>query len=125
METVAERRRLVLFELDTAPGVSRLEADHVALDGTALGRAAANHAADAVFAKKSKARSEPLWIGLSAFDPLSGYDPNAEGWQFPPLTEVRCVKRKFMVGTDQLGFKLNFYRHLTSAQTALNRAQAQ
>jgi hypothetical protein len=75
--------------------------------------------------KKSKARSEPLWIGLSAFDPLSGYDPNAEGWQFPPLTEVRCVKRKFMVGTDQLGFKLNFYRHLTSAQTALNRAQAQ
>ena len=25
----------------------------------------------------------------------NGYDPNAEKWEFPPLTKVRCVTRKF------------------------------
>src|SRR5215469_16163556 len=25
----------------------------------------------------------------------NGYDPDAEKWEFPPLTKVRCVRRKF------------------------------
>src|SRR6266478_6454878 len=48
VELVAERQPLAQFELDAAPGVSRLEAEHVPFDRTALGRAAADHAADAV-----------------------------------------------------------------------------
>ena len=28
----------------------------------------------------------------------NGYDPNAERWEFPPSTMVRCVTRKFADG---------------------------
>src|ERR1700730_6013480 len=31
-----------------------------------------------------------------------GYDPNAERWEFPPLTKVRCVTRKFTDGDEGL-----------------------
>jgi hypothetical protein len=31
-----------------------------------------------------------------------GYDPNAERWEFPPLTKVRCVTRKFADGGEGL-----------------------
>src|SRR5580704_6307421 len=48
VELIAERQPLAQFELDAAPGISRLEAEHVPLDGTALGRPAADQAADAV-----------------------------------------------------------------------------
>src|SRR4029077_2795251 len=83
VKLVAEREALAEFELDAAPRVSRLEADHVPLDGGGLGRAAAAAGKPFVcratappsadpppitplmpyFAMKSKARSEPLWIG--------------------------------------------------------------
>jgi hypothetical protein len=46
VELVAERQPLAEFELDAAPGVSRLEAEHVPLDCPAFGRRAA---ADTVF----------------------------------------------------------------------------
>ena len=52
VEVVAERQPLAQFELDPAPGLSRLEAEHVPLDRSALGRAAADHAADTVFRHK-------------------------------------------------------------------------
>ena len=32
----------------------------------------------------------------------NGYDPNAEKWEFPPLTKVRCVRRKFTDGGEGL-----------------------
>jgi hypothetical protein len=31
-----------------------------------------------------------------------GYDPNAETWEFPPSTRVRCVPRKFADGDEGL-----------------------
>jgi hypothetical protein len=31
-----------------------------------------------------------------------GYDPNAETWEFPPSTKVRCVTRKFTDGGEGL-----------------------
>ena len=31
-----------------------------------------------------------------------GYDPNAETWEFPPSTKVRCVTRKFSDGDEGL-----------------------
>ena len=49
VEPVAERQPLAEFELDAAPGVSRLEAEHVPLDCAAFARAAADDAADTVF----------------------------------------------------------------------------
>ena len=30
----------------------------------------------------------------------SGYDPNAERWEFPPSTKVRCIARKFTDGSE-------------------------
>ena len=30
------------------------------------------------------------------------YDPDAEKWEFPPLTKVRCVTRKFTDGGEGL-----------------------
>jgi hypothetical protein len=33
-----------------------------------------------------------------------GYDPNAETWGFPPLTEVRRVTKKFTDGREWLRF---------------------
>src|SRR5437899_12419534 len=32
----------------------------------------------------------------------NGYDPKAETWEFPPLMKVRCVKRKFTDGGEDL-----------------------
>jgi hypothetical protein len=32
----------------------------------------------------------------------NGYDPNAETWEFPPSTKVRCVTRKFTDGGEGL-----------------------
>ena len=32
----------------------------------------------------------------------NGYDPKAERWEFPPLTKVRCVTRKFTEGDQGL-----------------------
>jgi hypothetical protein len=32
----------------------------------------------------------------------NGYDPIAETWEFPPLTKVRCVARKFTDGGEGL-----------------------
>jgi len=32
----------------------------------------------------------------------NGYDPIAETWEFPPLTKVRCVTRKFTDGGEGL-----------------------
>jgi hypothetical protein len=40
VKLVVERQPLAQFELDAALGIGGLEADHVPLDGTALGRAA-------------------------------------------------------------------------------------
>jgi hypothetical protein len=31
-----------------------------------------------------------------------GYDSNAERWEFPPMTKVRCVTRKFTDGDEGL-----------------------
>ena len=31
-----------------------------------------------------------------------GYDPNAERWEFPPLTKVGCVTKKFTDGDEGL-----------------------
>ena len=44
MELIAERQPLAEFELDAVALIGLLEADHVALDGAAFGRAAADHA---------------------------------------------------------------------------------
>jgi hypothetical protein len=31
-----------------------------------------------------------------------GYDPDAETWEFPPLTKVRCAAKKFTDGDEGL-----------------------
>ena len=31
-----------------------------------------------------------------------GYDPNAERWEFPPPTKVRCITRQFADGGEGL-----------------------
>ena len=31
-----------------------------------------------------------------------GYDPDDETWEFPPLTEVRCARKKFADGEEGL-----------------------
>jgi len=49
VELVAERQPFAEFEADAALRVGRLETEHVPLDSTPFGRAAADHAADAVF----------------------------------------------------------------------------
>ena len=52
VEVVAERQPLAPFEVDATAGVRHLETEHVPLDRSALGRAAADHAADTVFRHK-------------------------------------------------------------------------
>jgi hypothetical protein len=32
----------------------------------------------------------------------NGYDPNAETWEFPPLTKVRCATKKFTDGEGRV-----------------------
>jgi hypothetical protein len=59
VELVAERQPLAQFELDAPSRVSRLEAEHVPLDGTT----SAEPPPMPYLAMKSKARSELLWIG--------------------------------------------------------------
>ena len=68
MELVAEREALAEFELDAAPGVGRLKTDHVPLDRTAFGRAAADHAADAVFRHELEGALRAALDRLPAFD---------------------------------------------------------
>ena len=68
VELVAERQPLAEFELDAAPGVSRLEAEHVPLDRAAFGRAAADHAADAVFRHELEGALGAALDRLPAFD---------------------------------------------------------
>src|SRR5262249_10223132 len=58
----AQRKPLAELKLDAAARIGGPEADHVPLDGAALGRAAADDEMPCL-AMKSKARSEPLWIG--------------------------------------------------------------
>src|SRR4051794_13937125 len=68
MELVAERQPLAEFELDAALGISLLEADHVPFDRAALGRAAADHAADAVFGHEIESALRAALDRLPAFD---------------------------------------------------------
>jgi hypothetical protein len=68
VELVAERQPLAEFELDAAPGVGGLEANHVPLDGTAFGRAAADHAADAVSRHEFEGALGAALDRLPAFD---------------------------------------------------------
>src|SRR6516225_11926753 len=68
VELVAERQPLAQFELDAAPGIGGLEAEHVPLDGTAFGRAAADHAADAVLSHELEGAVGPALDRLPAFD---------------------------------------------------------
>jgi hypothetical protein len=68
VELVAERQPLAEFELDAAPGVGRLEAEHVPLDRAALGRAAADHAADTVFRHELEGALGAALDRLPAFD---------------------------------------------------------
>ncbi len=71
MELIAECEPLAQFELDPAPGISLLEADHVPLDRTAFGRAAADHAADAIFGHKIEGALGAALERLPAFDRLN------------------------------------------------------
>jgi len=40
-------------------------------------------------------RATALPDGTFPLSEPNGYDPNAETWEFPPLTKVRCATRKF------------------------------
>src|SRR5262249_11103880 len=68
VELVAERQALAQFELDAAPGIGRLETDHVPLDRTAFSRAATDHAADAVFRREVEGALGATLDRLPAFD---------------------------------------------------------
>jgi len=68
VELVAEREPLAEFELDAAPGIGRLETEHVPLDRAAFGRAAADHAADAVFRHEVEGALGAALDRLPAFD---------------------------------------------------------
>ena len=68
MELVAERQPFAEFELDAAPGVGCLKADHVPLDSAALGRAATNDAAYAVLRHKIEGAFRTALDRLPAFD---------------------------------------------------------
>jgi hypothetical protein len=48
------------------------------------------------------ARATALSDGTFRLLEPDGYDPNAEKWEFPPLTKVRCVTRKFTDGGEGL-----------------------
>jgi hypothetical protein len=47
-------------------------------------------------------RATALPDGTFRFQEPSGYDPDAETWEFPPLTKVRCATKKFMDGDEGL-----------------------
>jgi hypothetical protein len=47
-------------------------------------------------------RATALPEGTFRLQEPSGYDPNAERWEFPPLTKVRCVTKKFTDGAEGL-----------------------
>jgi len=48
------------------------------------------------------ARATALPDGTFQLLEPNSYDPDAERWEFPPLTEVRCVTRKFADGGEGL-----------------------
>ena len=48
------------------------------------------------------ARATALSDGSFRLLQPNGYDPNAERWEFPPSTKVRCVTRKFADGYEGL-----------------------
>src|SRR3954453_22033300 len=78
MELIAERETLAEFELDASLGISLLEADHVPFDRAALGRAAADHAADAVFGHEIKSALRAALDRLPAFD-RQAFRPRHQG----------------------------------------------
>jgi hypothetical protein len=47
-------------------------------------------------------RATPLPDGTFRLLQPDGYDPNAETWEFAPLTKVRCITRKFTDGDEGL-----------------------
>ena len=47
-------------------------------------------------------RATPLPDGTFRLLQPSGYDPDAETWEFAPFTNVRCVTRKFADGGEGL-----------------------
>src|SRR5437879_8841464 len=47
-------------------------------------------------------RATALADGTFRLREPNGYDPNAETWEFPPSTKVRCVTRKFTDGDEGL-----------------------
>ena len=47
-------------------------------------------------------RATPFPDGTFRLLEPDGYDPNAERWEFPPSTKVRCVTRKFTDGGEGL-----------------------
>ena len=47
-------------------------------------------------------RATPLADGTFRLLEPDGYDPNAETWEFPRSTKVRCVTRKFTDGDEGL-----------------------
>ncbi len=68
VELEAERQLLAEFELDAATRVGGLEPDHVPLDSAALGRAAADHARDAVLGHEVESALRAALDRLPAFD---------------------------------------------------------
>ena len=48
------------------------------------------------------ARATALSDGAFRLLESDGYDPNAETWEFPPSTKVRCVTKKFTDGGESL-----------------------
>ena len=47
-------------------------------------------------------RATALADGTFRLREPNGYDLNAETWEFPPSTKVRCVTRKFTDGDEGL-----------------------
>src|SRR3984893_7604731 len=92
VKLVAERQPLAQFELDAAPGVGRLEAEHVPLDGTTFGRAAADHAADAVLRHEVEGALRAALDRLPAFDrqPLRR---RHQGNLFQRIAAIRHLRR--------------------------------
>src|SRR5215831_16870527 len=64
----AQRKPLAELELDAAARIGGPEADHVPLDGAALGRAAADDAADAVLGHEVEGPLRAALDRLPAFD---------------------------------------------------------
>ena len=48
------------------------------------------------------ARATALSDGTFRLLQPNGYDPNAERWEFPPSTKVRCIAKKFTDSSEGL-----------------------